>query len=122
MGLSTIGFGADTHDYVSADYLADIQDNAAQLWAGTEIVILPEDGVLHDVVDVEPGRADAGAVGNLGLREDAYVVLITTDYASDKAALREALASPARYIGMIGSRAKCRTVLDRLRDDGYPEE
>lgn len=74
------------------------------------------------VVDVQPGRADAGAVGDLALREDAYVALITTDYASDEAALREALASPARYIGMIGSRAKCHTILDRLRDDGYPEE
>lgn len=73
------------------------------------------------VVDVQPGQADAGAVGELTLREDAYVVLITTDYAADEVALREALATPARYIGMIGSRAKCHTILEKLRDDGYQE-
>jgi xanthine dehydrogenase accessory factor len=73
------------------------------------------------MVDLAPDRAAAGSVGELRLREDAYVVLITTDYVADEAALREALASPARYIGMIGSRAKCRTIRDRLRADGYGE-
>jgi xanthine dehydrogenase accessory factor len=48
-------------------------------------------------------------------------VLIPTDYLADEAALREALASPARYIGVIGSRAKCQTIRDRLRADGYGE-
>jgi xanthine dehydrogenase accessory factor len=74
------------------------------------------------VVDVEPGRADAGQVAELSLREDSYIVLITTDYISDEAALRQALASPAGYIGMIGSRAKCRTVIDKLQTDSFSEE
>jgi xanthine dehydrogenase accessory factor len=72
-------------------------------------------------VDVKPERAAAGSLGELKLREEAYVVLITTDYVADEAALREVLASPARYIGMIGSRAKCRTIRDRLRAGGYGE-
>lgn len=28
-----------------------LQNNAAQLWAGTDIIILPVDGVLHDVIE-----------------------------------------------------------------------
>ena len=49
-------------------------------------------------------------------------MLITTDHVSDEAALRRAISSPARYIGMIGSRAKCQTILDHLRVDGVTAE
>jgi xanthine dehydrogenase accessory factor len=70
------------------------------------------------VVDAEPGRATAPDLDAAALTDDSYVVLITTDYVSDEAALRQALASPARYIGMIGSRAKCRTLLDHMRSEG----
>jgi xanthine dehydrogenase accessory factor len=84
-------------------------------------VLATEVGFDVLMVDVEPGRAAAGSVGELRLREGAYVVLIPTDYLADEAALREALASPARYIGVIGSRAKCQTIRDRLRADGYGE-
>jgi len=41
---------------------------------------------------------------------------------SDEAALRQVITSPIRYVGMIGSRAKCETILDHLRADGYAEE
>ena len=71
------------------------------------------------VVDVEPGRATAPDLGTAALTGDTHVVLITTDYVSDEAALRQALASPARYIGMIGSRAKCQTLLDHIRAEGH---
>ena len=70
------------------------------------------------VVDVEPGRADIPELGSVPLRSDSYVVLITTDHVSDEAALRIALRSPARYVGMIGSRAKCGTILVHLKADG----
>lgn len=73
------------------------------------------------VVDVEPGRATALGLEVAALTADSYVVLITTDYLSDEVALRQALASPARYIGMIGSRAKCQTLLDHMRAAGHPE-
>jgi xanthine dehydrogenase accessory factor len=73
------------------------------------------------VVDVEPGRADVPALTGVALNEDSYVVLITTDHISDEAALRLALKSPTRYIGMIGSRAKCRTIFEHLFTDGYSE-
>lgn len=74
------------------------------------------------VVDAEAGRAAVPELEAVALTEDSFVVLITTDHVSDEAALRTAIASPARYIGMIGSRAKCRTILNHLRADGYADD
>ena len=51
-----------------------------------------------------------------------YIVLITEDYVSDEAALRAVIESPAPYIGMIGSRRKCRMVLEHLHADGVAED
>lgn len=69
------------------------------------------------VVDVETGRADIPELGSVPLGADSHVVLITTDHVSDEAALRQVIASPARYIGMIGNRAKCSAILDHLKSD-----
>ncbi len=74
------------------------------------------------VVDVEPGLATVPGLDAIALSEDSYVVLITTDHVSDEAALRQVVTSPIRYVGMIGSRAKCQTILDHLRADGYIED
>lgn len=74
------------------------------------------------VVDLETGRATVAELEAVPLTEKSYVVLITTDHVSDEAALRYALTTPACYIGMIGSRAKCETILGRLRADGCGEE
>lgn len=74
------------------------------------------------VVDVEPGRATVPGLDAISITEDTYIVLITTDHISDEAALRQGIASPARYIGMIGSKAKCRTILEHLKTDGIVEE
>jgi xanthine dehydrogenase accessory factor len=73
------------------------------------------------VVDVEAGRATLPELEGFELTDDSYVVLITTDYVSDEAALGQVIRSPARYIGMIGSRAKCQTLLDHLRGGGVSE-
>lgn len=74
------------------------------------------------VVDVEPGRATVPELETVSLTQDCYVVLITTDHVSDEAALRYALTTPAGYIGMIGSRAKCHTILGHLQADGITPE
>ena len=75
------------------------------------------------VVDVEAGRANVPELSTRSRsRLDSYVVLITTDHVSDEAALRRVINSPVRYIGMIGSRAKCQTILDHLRADGVTAE
>lgn len=74
------------------------------------------------VVDVQAERGMAPELQALDLTDDTYVVLITTDHVSDEAAMRQVIHSTVPYIGMIGSRAKCRIVLDHLRADGYAEE
>jgi xanthine dehydrogenase accessory factor len=79
-------------------------------------------GFEVSVVDVEPGRADVPALAEIVLDEDSFVVLITTDHVSDEAALRQVITSQARYIGMIGSRHKCQTIIDHLRQEGVSEE
>lgn len=74
------------------------------------------------VVDVEAGRATVPELTQVELSSVSYIVLITTDHVSDEAALRYALTTSARYIGMIGSRHKCQTILSRLRADNFQEE
>ncbi len=72
------------------------------------------------VVDV---RAERGQSLDLAeVSAHTYIVLITEDHEADEAALRAVIESPAPYIGMIGSRRKCRTVLDHLRADHVAEE
>ena len=73
------------------------------------------------VVDVQTGRGTVPELQRIALTPDTYVVLITTDHVSDEAALRQVIDSPVPYIGMIGSRAKCQTILNHLRADGYDE-
>lgn len=41
---------------------------------------------------------------------------------SDEAALCFVIKTPSRYIGMIGSRAKCQAVISHLYDAGYTEK
>ncbi len=74
------------------------------------------------VVDVAAGEDHVPELEQVRLTDDSYVVLITTDHISDEAALRIAIKTPAPYIGMIGSIAKCKTILDHLRLDGIPEK
>jgi xanthine dehydrogenase accessory factor len=55
----------------------------------------------------------------LGLVDsDTYVVILTHSHALDKEALRALAPSNARYVGMIGSRAKVKRVLAELKKGG----
>jgi len=49
-------------------------------------------------------------------------VIVTRGHAEDETVLRWALARPAGSVGMIGSRRKVRTIVERLLDDGLPED
>jgi xanthine dehydrogenase accessory factor len=53
---------------------------------------------------------------------DTFAVVVTRNHEFDAVALREVLSSPARYVGMIGSRQKVRTVFERLLREGHPSE
>lgn len=52
---------------------------------------------------------------------ETYVVLVTKGFATDEAALRRVIDSPAAYIGMIGSKRKREVVYDKLRADSIAE-
>jgi xanthine dehydrogenase accessory factor len=56
------------------------------------------------------------------LHSNSAVVLLTHDPKLDDPALKIALPSPARYVGALGSPRTHAKRLDRLREDGVPEE
>lgn len=51
-----------------------------------------------------------------------YIVIVTRGHRHDQAALAAVIDSPARYIGMIGSRRKVRLIFDALRAEGVAED
>jgi xanthine dehydrogenase accessory factor len=54
---------------------------------------------------------------------DTYIVLVTRGHSYDVESLLEILDSPARYIGMIGSKRRIRAVFDLLeQEQGIPRE
>jgi xanthine dehydrogenase accessory factor len=52
----------------------------------------------------------------------SYIVIVTRGHKCDATVLEQALKTRARYIGMIGSRRKTLTILEKLRDKGVPQE
>ncbi len=51
--------------------------------------------------------------------EDYYLLIITRGHNYDQDALAQALQTPARYIGMIGSRSKRAVTYANLRESGF---
>ena len=56
------------------------------------------------------------------LSEDDYVVIMTPGHQGDYEVLSQALTTPARYIGCIGSRRKVSITRERLLSDGFSQE
>ena len=54
--------------------------------------------------------------------DHSYIVIVTRGHKCDEVVLERALKTPARYIGMIGSRRKTLTLLEKLRATGVPQE
>jgi xanthine dehydrogenase accessory factor len=79
-------------------------------------------GYAVQVVDVRPERGDRPQFDPTAVTSLTYVVLITEDHVTDEAALRQALPTPAPYIGMIGSLRKIGILLGHLRAEGMGEE
>ncbi|MBM4049417.1 MAG: xanthine dehydrogenase, partial [Planctomycetes bacterium] len=52
----------------------------------------------------------------------SYLVIVTRGHSHDEQALEWACRTKARYVGMMGSRAKVATIFKRLRKRGIPEE
>jgi xanthine dehydrogenase accessory factor len=56
------------------------------------------------------------------LPSTAYAVIVTRGHKHDLDALRALVASPLRYVGLIGSRAKVRRIFDALREEGASDD
>ncbi len=65
----------------------------------------------------------ATTIGGITITPHTYIVLITRGHQFDEPCLREIIDSPAKYIGMIGSKRRIKAVFLRFRDEeGIPEE
>ena len=56
----------------------------------------------------------------IAIRESTSIVIVTRGHEFDKEVLRQAVTTPARYIGMIGSVKKVSATYDALRKEGMP--
>jgi xanthine dehydrogenase accessory factor len=52
----------------------------------------------------------------------AYAVIVTRGHKHDLDVLRALVATPLRYVGLIGSRAKVKRIFDALVDEGVAED
>jgi xanthine dehydrogenase accessory factor len=64
----------------------------------------------------------ARVFNRLRLDRSSYAVIVTRGHACDTTVLEQAIRTKARYIGMIGSRHKALTVLDKLMRKDIPPE
>ena len=55
-------------------------------------------------------------------KEKTFVVLCTRGHANDKEALKEIVTKDYKYLGMIGSKAKIRSVFNQLIEEGVDKE
>jgi xanthine dehydrogenase accessory factor len=59
---------------------------------------------------------------NLAIGENSYLVIVTRGHRDDMRVLKLAIATPARYIAMIGSRRKVLNVIRELEKEGVPRQ
>jgi xanthine dehydrogenase accessory factor len=57
----------------------------------------------------------------LSIHADSYIVILTRGHLHDKTVLKQALHTPAAYIGMIGSRKKRDAIYRVLENEGFSE-
>lgn len=62
------------------------------------------------------------AFSRLSIKLSSYIVIVTRGHRSDEEILEEAIKTPARYIGMIGSKRKVLTTYEHLVERGVPTE
>jgi len=62
------------------------------------------------------------ATSQLNPPESSYIVIVTRGHRDDMRVLRWAINTPARYLGMIGSRRKTIAIYKELEKEGIPAE
>jgi xanthine dehydrogenase accessory factor len=70
----------------------------------------------HQVIAEDFDKAMAQVTPN----ESSYIVIVTRGHHDDMRMLRWAVQTPARYIGMIGSKRKTITIFKELQHEGLP--
>ncbi len=72
----------------------------------------------RDIIVEDIGTACAG----LPVNQNSYIVIVTRGHTEDTRALRWAVSTPVRYVGMIGSKRKVLTVFGQLQKEGVSGE
>ncbi len=52
--------------------------------------------------------------------ENTFILIVTRGHGYDQVVLEKAIQTPARYVGLVGSRRKIRIILKNLLDKGIP--
>lgn len=55
----------------------------------------------------------------LEVTDNTYILIVTRGHRHDQVALEQAIDTPARYVGLVGSRRKIQLLVDRLLEKGY---
>jgi xanthine dehydrogenase accessory factor len=96
-------------------------------WLGYRTIAIDDRGDL--VSEAALPKADVRFHGSVEeavaahpIAEDSSIVVVTRSTDLDAAALPHLVDSPARYLGVMGSRLRWKTTSDRLIDEGVPRE
>jgi xanthine dehydrogenase accessory factor len=85
-------------------------------------VIYANRGRFPDADEILAGDM-AATLRSITITPYTYIVLITRGHQFDEPCLREVIHSPAKYIGMIGSKRRIKACFIRFRDEeGVPED
>lgn len=63
-----------------------------------------------------------GVMDSLSINRESYLVIVTRGHRFDHTVLKQALATEAGYVGMIGSRRKRNAIYSALREQGVSQE
>jgi xanthine dehydrogenase accessory factor len=110
-GAGHVGL-ALAHTMVRLGFRVSVIDDRDD-FANAERFPPPMEPILGDIAETLTRRPiDAGT----------YVAIVTRGHRHDERALAAVLGSPAKYLGMIGSRRKIAVVFDNLRRGGATQE
>ncbi len=62
------------------------------------------------------------SLDSVAVTENSFILIVTRGHGHDQMALEKAVQTPARYVGMVGSRRKIGIILKNLLDKGIPPE
>lgn len=62
---------------------------------------------------------DAG-LDELGVNRESFILIVTRGHSHDQVALETAVDTPARYVGLVGSRRKIKILVENLLEKGRP--